>query len=183
MGRKRFVPHAMHTEFELDLAPLLAVMVKLVPVLITSSVFVQMMVIESELPQGVQSVIEQNQTDIKLPIISLNVSQKDGFTIETTLNNQIVDQKKIPLSSDKKLDFQNLNKILMQVKAQNPDVFQLQLHPEAGVVYDEIVKIIDSARKSSDPKIVFPLKTQDASKIETTPFMFPDVVFADILEG
>lgn len=183
MGRKRFAVHAMHTEFELDLAPLLAVMVKLVPVLITSSVFVQMMVIESELPQGVQSAIEQNQNEPKLPTISLNVSQTAGFVIETTLNNQIIDQKKVPLLADKKLDFNGLNKILTQVKAQNPEVFQLQLHPDAGVVYDDIVKIIDSARKSNDPKVVFPLKTQEANKLETTPFMFPDVVFANILES
>jgi biopolymer transport protein ExbD len=183
MKRRRFAFHTLHTEFELDLAPLLAVMVKLVPVLITSSVFVQVMIIESELPQGVQAAIEQNQEKNKVPIISLNVSQKEGFTIEATLNNQVLEQKKIPLAADKKMNLEDLNKALQLVKSKYPDVYQLQLHPEAGIVYDEIVKIIDASRKSNDPKVQFPIKTQDASKVETTPFMFPDVVFADILEG
>jgi biopolymer transport protein ExbD len=183
MPRKRFEIHSAHTEFELDLAPLLAVMVKLVPVLITSSVFVQNMIIESELPQGVQAAIEQKADENKTPIISLNASLKDGFVVETTLNNQIIDQKKIPLTANKTFNLSDLNKALQEVKIKYPDVFQLQLHPADGVIYDEIVKIIDTARKSNDPKIQFPLKSQDASKVETTPFMFPDVVFANILEG
>ena len=41
-------------EFELDLAPLLAVMVKLVPVLLLSSAFVQVMMVETDLPQAVK---------------------------------------------------------------------------------------------------------------------------------
>lgn len=50
MGR-RFKPKINHnSEFDLDLAPLLAVMVKLVPVLLVSSAFVQMMIIETDLP-------------------------------------------------------------------------------------------------------------------------------------
>jgi biopolymer transport protein ExbD len=183
MKRKRFTFHTLHTEFELDLAPLLAVMVKLVPVLITSSVFVQAMIIESELPQGVQAAMEQKLEENKSPVISLNVSQKDGFTLEATLNNQVIEQKKIPLAADHKYNFSDLHKALQEVKAKHPEVFQLQLHPDAGVIYDEIVKVIDTARKSNDPKIQFPLKTQDATKAETTPFMFPDVVFANILEG
>jgi biopolymer transport protein ExbD len=183
MKRKKYALHTLHTEFELDLAPLLAVMVKLVPVLITSSVFVQAMIIESELPQGVQAAMEQKQDENKIPVISLNVSKKDGFTIETSLNNQVIDQKKIPLDSENKLNLSDLNKLLQEVKTKYPDVFQLHLRPDGTVVYDEIVKIIDAARKSNDSKVQFPLKSQDTSKVETTPFMFPDVVFANILEG
>ena len=52
--RKRFKPILNHnSEFELDLAPLLAVMVKLVPVLIVSSAFVPIVIIQSELPAPV----------------------------------------------------------------------------------------------------------------------------------
>lgn len=181
MARK-FKMHTLHTEFELDLAPLLAVMVKLVPVLITSSVFVQIMVIESELPQGVQASIEESKKET-LPQISLEISSTEGLTLEAQLNNQTLDQKKIPLTADKKLDLNQLQLTFREFKQKYPDVFQLKLNPDANVSYDEIVKIIDSARKSTDTKVQFPIKNQESAKVETTPFMFPDVVFANLLDG
>ena len=59
--RGRYKPAAQHAhDIELDLAPLLAVMVKLVPVLLLSSSFVPISVVESELPQVVKEAIERN---------------------------------------------------------------------------------------------------------------------------
>ncbi|RYZ79757.1 MAG: biopolymer transporter ExbD, partial [Proteobacteria bacterium] len=68
-------------EFDLDLAPLLAVMVKLVPVLLVSSGFVQMMTIETQLPQVVQQAIEQQDKNVKATLITLEVKDKEGVRI------------------------------------------------------------------------------------------------------
>ena len=62
----RYKPQINHnSEFELDLAPLLAVMVKLVPVLLVSSAFVQLMIVETELPQVVQQALAYQEKQTK----------------------------------------------------------------------------------------------------------------------
>ena len=59
MGAKKFRTH--YEDFELDLTPLLAIIMKLVPVLVISSSFLQLTQIETELPQVIKQQIE-NQT-------------------------------------------------------------------------------------------------------------------------
>ena len=87
--RRRFKPIINHnSEFELDLAPLLAVMVKLVPVLLMSSAFVQMMIIETELPQVVQEAIKQQDTNVKAAHITLEVNKTEGVKIIVENNGE-----------------------------------------------------------------------------------------------
>ncbi len=170
----KFEVREMHSEFELDLAPLLAVMVKLVPVLITSMVFVQTNVIDTELPQGVEAPpnVEQNKLD-QLPLITLNISTKNGYSLEANLNNEIVSQKNVKNISDLHAAFQ-------EMKTRYPDVYQLKIKPDEDISYDEIIKIMDSARKSKDANVKFPVKVNNQT--DYTAFMFPDVVFANLLD-
>ena len=46
--------------FELDLAPMLALMVTLIPIMLLSTVFVKVSLIETPLPQVVQNAIEED---------------------------------------------------------------------------------------------------------------------------
>ena len=85
MSRRRFKPHINHnSEFELDLAPLLAVMVKLVPVLLVSSAFAQLMIIETELPQVIQQAIAREEKKDKPTQINLSLDKSAGAHITTT---------------------------------------------------------------------------------------------------
>lgn len=182
MGRKAYKPHThLSHEFELDLAPLLAVMVKLVPVLLVSSAFVSIMMVETELPQAVKEAMTQNQEKPKASI-QLDVSSKNGIKIIIeNQGKQTVDF--VQNKNDGSFDLPQLHQKLVQVKTQYPEVFRLEMNPESQIPYKEIVKIMDEARKARDRNIRFPVYDSKLNKEVETDYMFPDVVFVNIMEG
>lgn len=181
--RKRFKPkfNSNH-EFELDLAPLLAVMVKLVPVLLISSAFIQVMVIETDLPQAVKEAVQKQDDDKSLASVQLNVSVKDGIKVVIAKDGQ---QKTdlVPLKADGSFDLTALHKELQKVKTENPKVFRIELQPDGNVAYKELVKVMDEARKSRDSSVKFPVWDSQKNQTVETDYMFPDVVFSNMMEG
>jgi biopolymer transport protein ExbD len=179
--------HLSH-EFELDLAPLLAVMVKLVPVLLLSSAFMQVMIIETDLPQAVKEAISQNEDKPSKATVQLEISKQSGIKVIVAKGGQQrVDQ--IAMKSENTYDLAGLHKFLQKVKSENPEVFRIELAPEANVPYKDIVKIMDEVRRSRDKEVRFPLKAKADGKAEnerqpaSTDYMFPDVVFANMMDG
>ncbi len=167
-------------EFELDLAPLLAVMVKLVPVLLLSSAFVQVMMVETDLPQAVKEAIHQQ--DLK-PTTSIQIKAdlKEGIQIVIAkAGNQKI--QPVPMK-DGAFDFASLHKTLQKVKLENPEVFKIEFSPEANVPYRDVVRMTDEARKSRDRDVRFPLFDAKENKTVMTDYMFPDVVFTNIFDG
>jgi biopolymer transport protein ExbD len=181
MRRLRQIKSTTPHEFELDLAPLLAVMVKLVPVLLLSSAFVQVMTVETDLPQAVKEAIQKEEQKEKPTIVHIKASQKDGLTIVVNKNGSEKTQV-IPLKEGQ-FDFNQLHLSLREIKLQNPEVFKIELSPEETVAYKDIVKITDEARRSRDKKVLFPVTDQKENKVIMTDFMFPDVVFTNIFDG
>lgn len=167
-------------EFELDLAPLLAVMVKLVPVLLLSSAFVQVMIIETDLPQAVKEAI-QKQEQKPTANIQIRVDMKSGIHVVVSKGGAEKTQD-IPLK-DGQFDYPLLHKTLQQVKIENPEVFRVEMAPEAQVPYSEVVKITDEARRSRDRNVKFPVQDEKENKTVMTDYMFPDVVFTNIFDG
>lgn len=181
--RRQYKPKILHSEFELDLAPLLAVMVKLVPVLIVGSAFVQVSIIETELPQVVQEAVAQEKNDQKpVTTISLTLSNKDGVTITVNENGNLT-SKVVPALAGGKLNLPEIHKALIATKSKYPNIFKLDLRPQGDVSYDNVVKVMDEARRSKDPKTEFPVVDKNSGKEIKTPFMFPEVVFGNVLEG
>lgn len=184
MGRRRW-KSTLNTssEFELDLAPLLAVMVKLVPVLLLSSAFVQIMVIETDLPQVVKDAVAQEDTqNDKKVAVQLQASVTSGFQIIIEAPGQPQWVETVPLK-EKSFDFQALHQTLVKVKTKFPETFKIELAPDAGVAYRDIVRMMDEARKSRDSKIAFPIFDKKENKQSATDYMFPEVVFANVMEG
>ncbi|MFN7262902.1 MAG: ExbD/TolR family protein [Pseudobdellovibrionaceae bacterium] len=171
--------HSNH-EFELDLAPLLSVMVKLVPVLLLSSAFVQVMVIETDLPQAVKEAIQQQQAN-PTANIQLAIDSKSGFQVIIQKGqNQTVE--KVPLK-DGAWDLKGLHLTLQRVKTQNPEVFRIEFSPAADVPYKDIVRMMDEARQSKDKSVKFPINDKKENRQILTDFMFPDVVFTNVMDG
>ena len=130
--KRRFKLNINHnSEFELDLAPLLAVMVKLVPVLLVSSAFVQMMIIETELPQVVKEAIKQQDDNVKAAHITLEVNKMDGVKIIVENNGE--EKVEVIANKDKKIDFPALHAKLVELKKANPQIFKIDLSPDADV--------------------------------------------------
>ena len=175
--------HINHNyEFELDLAPLLAVMVKLVPVLLVSSGFVQMMTIETQLPQVVQQAIEQQDKNVKATLITLEVKDKEGVRI-VVLKDGKQTVEVVPKKADGTFDFAALQVRLRDVKKANPEVFKIDLSPDAEVSYNDIVHVMDEARRSRDTKTRFMIFDKVKNQQVETEYMFPEVTFANTMEG
>src|SRR3989344_510295 len=107
----RYKPKINHnSEFDLDLAPLLAVMVKLVPVLVVSSAFVQMMIIETELPQVVQEAILKQETSARPTKVVLSLDNKHGISIAINENGK-ESVKQIDLNQKREFEFEKANQL------------------------------------------------------------------------
>ncbi len=181
--RRAYKPQIDHnSEFELDLAPLLAVMVKLVPVLLLSSAFVQMNMIETELPQVVQEALkEQNKDEKNKPAITLNVL--NNLNIEIWVQTSGKTDHFTISSSGSSLNTEALHQKLIEVKKQYPEVFKVDLKPEQNVPYNMIVKVMDEARKSRDPQVRFPVFDKIKNQMVETEYMFPEIIFINTTEG
>jgi len=183
MRNRRYRPQStLSHEFELDLAPLLAVMVKLVPVLLVSSAFVQMMMVETDLPQAVKEAVVRNE---KAPTanLQLDISGKDGLRLILALTGQAPTVTLIPNRGDGGFNLSDLHARLVEIKTAHPDLFRLELNPGANIAYRDIVKIMDEARKAKDSKIHFPVTDPKTQTVSETDYMFPNVVFVNMMEG
>ncbi len=181
--RRRIKPVINHnSEFELDLAPLLAVMVKLVPVLLVSSAFVQMMIIETELPQVVKQAIEQQNKDPKAIHVAVELSKKSGVKIIISQDGK-QSIETVALNKDNQLDLARLQAKFQEIKIAHPEVFKIEMSPEDDVPYKEVVQVMDEARKSRSNDVKFPLKDLKTGKDTTTQYMFPEIVFGNTMDG
>lgn len=169
-----------HSDMELDLASLLAVIMKLVPVLLLSSAFMQVMVIETELPQAVTQAIQKQEKEAKK-----NLLLEVGPDRKVTLTLDDAGQKSTLVVPPKgiELDLQTLHTSLREIKKKHPDVFKIDLAPDSKVSYKEVVHIMDEARRSRDLSIRFPVKDEKTGESTTTDYMFPEIVFVNMMEG
>lgn len=183
MSRRRFKPQIDHnSEFELDLAPLLAVMVKLVPVLLLSSAFVQMMIIETELPQVVQQALAKEEKKERPTIVTLDIDRESGVRVTTNKNGKET-VRSIAMVNKTDFNFSGVKEVLVKVKQENPEVFKIEFNPAANVPYKEIVKMMDEVRKSNDKNLQFPVTDEKTGKTVQTDFMFPEVVFSNVTDS
>lgn len=183
-NRKSWTEHLKQeaVSFEIDLAPMLALMVTLIPILLLSSVFVKVMVIDSPLPQVVAQAIKEDRENKKPEVrITLSVSGKSGFNVIVTDRGKNKTTK-IPLK-DKQLDFDKLHETMVSVKQEYPRTFKLEMFPEGHVSYKDLIKVMDSVRRTNenDPKLF--IHDSKTNKDVENQLMFPDVVFANVVEG
>lgn len=182
MGRRFKLNIDRNAEFELDLAPLLAVMVKLVPVLLLSSAFVQMMIIETELPQIVQEAIKKQEADPGAAKISVAVTKADGVKITLTENGQ-AQIEVVGLNQEKNIDYPALHAKFVELKKSHPAIFKIDIQPDGDVAYKDLVKVMDEARKAREKNVKFPVKDEKTGKESTTEYMFPEIAFGNTMDG
>lgn len=167
---------ATDSTFDINLAPILDIIVSVVPMLLLSVAFIQVKMIETPVPQVVAEAIqradEKNETKINLKVM------KSGFTFEV-----VKDGRAMPVSvpnKDGKWDLEALQAAAFQVKEQNTGVFRLDVAPDADVNLRDIVNVMDRVRKvPAERKIAF-VDPQTNQKVETD-LMFPNVLFANVI--
>lgn len=177
MRRSRIKPRRMNHEFELDLAPLLSVMVKLVPVLLISSAFVQVMTLDSDLPGSLQKVIAESQNEP----VAIRITTDSTHQVQVVVSSpQGVTTKRVPATTEGQIDLDGTHNALLEVKKTYPQIFHLSIQPDARLSYQELVRVMDQARKAKAQGIEFPYTDKDTKETKTTPWMFPEVMIEPV---
>ena len=179
MRRVRSPKESENKEVDIDLAPMLALMVTLIPILLLSSAFVHVRVIETSLPQAVAQIIKKNLDDEKNAKVSVQsqdsgkvpfaVTSKDGKTTRESIKGE-----------DGKINREGLIELAHQIKSDNPNVFRVEVKPSKTVNYESIVTAMDLLRQSASTE--FDIVDPDTGEQARTNIMFPDVVFVDLLK-
>jgi len=168
---------------ELDMSPMLSFMVTLIPIMLLSTVFVRITLIETQLPQIVQKAIEEdrNKKDREVNYY-LSMGSDKTYSLEISQDGKTLSKMKI---ASNKNDFNRsqLHDELVKLKKQRPDIFRLNLKPNSEVAYDDIVKTIDEARAIKNKQDKVTITDKQTKEQAQTDVMFPDVVFSGIVEG
>jgi biopolymer transport protein ExbD len=167
--------------FDLNLAPVLDIIVSIVPMLLLSVAFVQVKMIEAPTPQVVAEQTAQANPPKPETVISLRVSKKTGFAFDITDTKGKTTSTHVALAAAG-LDYDGLLASAIKIKETYPEISRLQLVPDGDVAFDEIVKVMDQVRQKPRPKSVEPVSISDAAKAKPveTSYLFPDVIFSSI---
>lgn len=166
--------------YDLNLAPFLDIIVSIIPMLLLSLAFVQVKMIETNIPQVVAQKI-QEQKEEKQPKVNLALKMsKKGFGLVVN-NNGKSNEMKVALKNGE-LDFEALTTTASQVKRQYVDIFTIDLLPEGDVSYNDIVKTMDSIRRMPANLGKVTVKDEKTGQTAQTDLMFPDVTFANVVE-
>lgn len=180
MGRKIHRPRAEEGTFDIDLAPMLSMMVTLIPILLLSVIFVRVTVIDSSVPQVVADAIEKDRNNKDKSVdLTLVISDNHAVRVKISQNGRVSTHNVSPKGSE--FDLEALGKKLAELKTRHPEVYTVNLEPGEDVSYDNLVKIMDAARTSRNQKFyITDPKTKE--RVEHNQ-MFPNVVFANVVEA
>lgn len=163
--------------FDLNLAPILDIIVSIVPLLLLSIAFVQVKMIDSSVPQVVAEAV-QRANDKSETSVALKVSKKSGFILEVTKDGKTTPTN-VP-NKNNAWDLDGLHAAAFAVKEKNPEVFRMDLNPESDVSLNELVGVMDKLRRNPDEKKVSFKDPANGQSIETE-LMFPSVLFANVI--
>lgn len=175
--------------FELNLAPMLDIIVSIIPMLLLSVVFVRITVIDTPVPQAVeQAVAAANEKNKDL--VQFRMSVGNGREVNVTiLDRGTTKEYSVPAKTEagvSKADLDGLYNQMMALKKEYPDVFRLELNPAESVPLGEIVAVMDTVRttRAVDGKTVNVTFTDVATgkPIETN-LLFPDIIFGNVAGG
>lgn len=168
------------SSFDLNLAPMLDIIVSIIPMLLMSVVFVQVVVIDTPIPQAVEKAMAAQEQKNEVQI-QLAVSKASGIRI-TVMDKGASKEQTIALK-EQALDLPELRKKIFELKQQYPNHFRVELNPDETLQLNEIVQVMDHVRTKGkeDPKIKF--TDVDTGKLIETDLMFPDVVFGNVAGG
>lgn len=173
----------MDANFEVDLTPMLALMVCLIPIMLLATVFVRVTIIESSLPQAVQNVIEEDRNKKEREVeFYVHMENDKSLKVEVKQDGKVISETKLT-SVQSQWDFEKLNAELVSLKQAHPSIFRLSLFPGEEVPYNEIVKLMDEVRMAREGAPKFIVHDQKTNQKVETNILFPDVIFGNVLEG
>ncbi|MFP4521321.1 MAG: ExbD/TolR family protein [Fibrobacterota bacterium] len=148
--RKDKAASANVEETDLDVTPVMNILVILIPFLVSMAVFTQIAVIQFSLPpaaEGGGESQEQAPQEKKLELTVI-ISSDSGFTITGT-NRRF----RINKTAGGSYDFKKLKDFLQSVKRDYPSHEDVILLAGQEVIYDDIIQTMDICRESKFPNI------------------------------
>lgn len=176
--------------FDLNLAPMLDIIVAIIPMLLLSVVFVDITVIDTPIPQAVEKAVaaaNEKNKDV--------VQMRMGVSADKSVNITIIDRgttKEFQVAATKtaagvaQADLDGLYDKVLAIKKEYPDVFRMELNPSDTVPLSEIVGVMDAVRTTrskngQQAKVSFTDST--TGKAIETNLLFPDIVFGNVAGG
>jgi biopolymer transport protein ExbD len=163
--------------FDLNLAPILDIIVSIVPLLLLSIAFVQVKMIDASVPQVVAEAIKRVEEKAGATV-NLKVTKDKGFIFEVTKDGRTAPIKVPNKGND--WDMDGLHAAAFNIKETNPEVFRLELSPESDVNLAQLVVVMDKLRRTPEGKKVAFTDPASGQRLETE-LMFPDVLFANVI--
>lgn len=169
------------TDWEIDLSPLLALMVTLIPVLLLQTSFITLKMLETTLPVLSDTKVEEPKDKKKKIDFNLNVFVEDKNNIKMLVNVDNKQVKKVDLKANQgEFDLIGFKEELLKIKKKYPKQVSAKITPSDTTSYDTIVKFLDVMRKPEAGK-TFKFINEKGEKLETE-VLFPDVVFGNIAD-
>lgn len=152
----------LHDVVELNITAFMNLMVILVPFLLITAVFSRMTVLELNLPALDQA---QAQSPEKLDLVLELVVRESSFDLQDANLGLL---HRIERTNDQQ-DWDQFNKVLMEIKSRYPDEKSIMLLMESGVPYKTMIEVMDHVRSTT--------VLQVGSVVEVE--LFPDISISD----
>jgi len=170
---------------DVDLSPLLALMVTLIPVLLLQTSFATLKMLETSLPILSDRVEEDKKkiNDDKDKIeFNLNVFIKNdnSVVVETIVDKTKVESKTFKPNGKNEMNMALIKKEILAIKTKYPEQVSAKVTPDDQIKYTQIVKMLDLMRRANNSEAI-KYKDKEGKPVTTT-MLFPDVVFGNISE-
>jgi biopolymer transport protein ExbD len=153
-----------HEDREVDLAALVDVLSNMLFFLLATVTFLQLKTLNAAVPALSKGEVSTGKAvDVSLEIRAAGYALKaSGDPADGKLPPLAV-AKDLPRQGDGHLDTKALTRELWEIKKVAPEVKNILIFPEQGILFDEIVQTMDASRdmpSSGDPKKRVPLFTR-----------------------
>lgn len=142
--RRNHSGRATDATFDLNLAPILDIIVAVVPMLLLSVAFVQVRMIDTPIPQAIDKTKSAEKRD-KVRVSLLVRADQYEFIVEGNGKKQRM------IAST----MEELKSKAEQIKTSDNSIEELELLPNPQVSLQHIVKVMDEVRKTKDGHSLF----------------------------
>lgn len=168
--------------FDLNLAPMLDIIVSIVPMLLLSTVFMRITVVDTTVPQVVAKAVEEDRKKTDRDVV-LRLEITPSSEVKVSVKSPAQNNELKVQSNQGQMNLKELHKVMVKLKQQYPENFRLEFIPAPKMNTKDIIAVLDNVRnrEKEDPQIF--MKDDATGKMISLDLMFPDVVFSDVVGG
>jgi biopolymer transport protein ExbD len=180
MKRKRRGADTQTGAVELNVMPFIDVFSLLTTFLLFSAVFIQIGVLEVQIPFLSNAKPPDFQKPERLLEVKVDLS-KDFIEVSTSWTAAPVDEKKKQFQRDK-AGIAEAHRELLSIRTAHPDLDKLTMFTEDEITYNELAEVLDAVKFLAPGETLPPPKDPSAVKNgEAQPSLFPKVIMGSVM--